>query len=667
MDFFAYQAKARSQSRRLLIWFGLAVVGVVLAIDAVILVVLISANRSGKGEAPISGSPIADHLGGLMATSLVVLTVILIASMVKIAMLRSGGSAVARKLGAVRVNTGGNDLALRRLRNVVEEIAIASGVPVPEIYVLEQEESINAFAAGFSPADAAVCVTRGCLEKLNRDELQGVIAHEFSHVLNGDMRLNIRMMGLLFGILVIGIAGREMLRIRSGDKEGMALMLIALAVMIVGYAGLFFGRIIKASVSRQREYLADASAVQFTRQTVGISGALKKIAALPAGSRLSAGDGEEVSHMLFGDGMGFSALFATHPPVLERIQRLDPRFKESELIDLSKRWSRVTTALADDDSTGTPLASFAGIEVTPPATSAAAPKVAAAPPRSAPPATMPAAGSSVSVDPHRVARQVGNPSSDDYAAAGSIHQNLPEALAEFAYMQEQAPALVLALALDREAGLRERQLQIITDALGHDLAQRARAIVPSLVDLHPLHRLPLASLAFPTLRRRPRPYLENLVRALDGVIRADGHVQLGEYCLARLLGVQVMDALDPSRSAPLGSKRLVDVRAAVVDLFAVLAQQGHADADQARRAFIAGTHLVLGTDVPTYQPSGDWQQALDRAFAQLNRLNPAGKQLLVEGLTRTLSLDNRVTLEEAELLRTICAALHCPLPPILSV
>lgn len=666
MDFFAHQAKARSQSRRLLIWFGLAVLGVVLAIDAVMLVVLISIGRSGKGVAPISATPVADHLGGLIATSLVVLTVIVIASMVKIAMLRSGGSAVARKLGAVRVNTGGSDLALRRLRNVVEEIAIASGVPVPEIYVLEQEESINAFAAGFSPADAAVCVTRGCLEKLNRDELQGVIAHEFSHVLNGDMRLNIRMMGLLFGILVIGIAGREMLRIRSGDKEGMALMLIALAVMIVGYAGLFFGRIIKASVSRQREYLADASAVQFTRQTVGISGALKKIAALPAGSRLTAGDGEEVSHMLFGDGMGFSALFATHPPVLERIQRLDPRFKEAELIDLSKRWSRVTTALADDDSPSAPLASFAGIETAPAAVSpATAPK--AGPPRVAPPASMPAAGSSVSVDPHRVARQVGNPSSDDYAAAGSIHQNLPEALAQLAYMQEQAPALVLALALDRDAGLRERQLQIITDALGHDLAQRARAIVPSLVDLHPLHRLPLASLAFPTLRRRPRPYLENLVRALDGVIRADGHVQLGEYCLARLLGVQVMDALDPSRSVPLGSKRLVDVRAAVVDLFAVLAQHGHGDADQARRAFIAGTHLVLGTDVPTYQPSGDWQQALDRAFAQLNRLNPAGKQLLVEGLTRTLSLDNRVTLEEAELLRTICAALHCPLPPILSV
>lgn len=663
MDFFAAQARARKQSSRLLLWFVLAVAGVVVAIDAIVLLALMSVGRAQTiNPPPISSALIVHHLGGLIATSLVVLTVIGVASLFKIAALRSGGAAVARKLGAARVNAGGGDLALRRLRNVVEEIAIASGVPVPEIYVLEQEESINAFAAGFSPADAAVCVTRGCLEKLTRDELQGVIAHEFSHVLNGDMRLNIRMMGLLFGILVIGIAGRELLRVRTGgDKEGMAVLAIALAVMLVGYTGLFFGRIIKASVSRQREYLADASAVQFTRQTTGIAGALKKIAGLSAGSRLTASNAEEVSHMLFGDGMGFSMWFATHPPVLERIQRLDPRFNQVELGELSRRWGKTTTALADDESPEKPLGSFSGAD-------AGVAAFAAAPAVSAPqPASVPAADARVSVDPHRVARQVGNPSSDDYAAAGSIHANLPEALAQLAYMQEQAPALVLALALDRDAGLMERQLQIVTDILGHPLAQAARAIAPTLAQLHPLHRLPLAALAFPTLRRRPRPYLQNLIKALDGVIRADGQVQLGEYCLARLLGSQVMDALDPSRSAPVGSTRLVDARGAVVDLFAVLAQQGHADADQARRAFIAGTHLVLGTDVPAYQPTGDWQGALDRAVARLDKLNPAGKQLLVEGLTRTLSHDNRVTLEEAELLRTICAALHCPLPPILSV
>jgi Zn-dependent protease with chaperone function len=211
---------------------------------------------------------------------------------------------------------------------VVEEIAIASGVPVPKIFVLEHEAGINAFAAGYSPSDAVIAVTRGALDRLNRDELQGVIAHEFSHVLNGDMRLNIRLMGVLFGILMLGLIGRKILQHgrfggpQQGRGRGAGRRLIA---MIVGYVGLFFGRMIKAGVSRQREKLADASAVQFTRQTAGLAGALKKIGGLDEGSRLNErNDAEEVSHMLFGDGVGFSGLFATHPPLIERIQALEP-------------------------------------------------------------------------------------------------------------------------------------------------------------------------------------------------------------------------------------------------------------------------------------------------------------------------------------------------------
>ncbi len=241
-------------------------------------------------------------------------------------------------MGGTLVPADVQDPLRRRLRNVVEEMAIASGVPVPEIYVLEEESGINAFAAGFTPSDAAVAVTRGTLELLDRDELQGVIAHEFSHILNGDMRLNIRLMGVLFGIMVLGLIGR--LIVRGGhhtsiissrrDRGAPVALVIGLGLMVVGGIGVFFARVIKAGISRQREYLADASAVQFTRQSSGIANALKKIGGYSEGSLIKSADPEEVSHMLFGTGARFCSLFATHPPLVARIQALDPSFRDTD-------------------------------------------------------------------------------------------------------------------------------------------------------------------------------------------------------------------------------------------------------------------------------------------------------------------------------------------------
>src|SRR5581483_1471819 len=292
----------------------------------------------------------------VVLTSLVTLAVILVASMVRTATLRGGGGGVARAAGGTLISPDTLNPPYRRLRNVVEEIAIASGVPVPEIYVLEQESAINAFAAGYTPANAAIAVTRGSLEKLNRDELQGVIAHEFSHILNGDMRLNIRLMGLVFGILVVHIVGREVLNMvgrggGSGDRKGgnpvAAIALVALGLMIIGSIGVFMGRLIKAAVSRSRESLADASAVQFTRQTKGIAGALKKIAGIDEGSKLHK-NAEEVSHMLFGDGIGLSSLFATHPPIEKRIKALEPSFNLKQIEGKRAEWNSPSYVVEDD-------------------------------------------------------------------------------------------------------------------------------------------------------------------------------------------------------------------------------------------------------------------------------------------------------------------------------
>jgi Zn-dependent protease with chaperone function len=336
VNFFEHQDRARKQSRRLILAFIAAVVAIVVAVDGILLAVA----TMSIGEPHVPGLPIRERIAAnqplLIAGAAVTLGVIFLASLFKTLILRSGGGQVARQLGGTLVESGSRDAKRRRLRNVVEEIALASGVPVPEIYVLERESGINAFAAGYTPSDAAIAVTRGALDKLDRDELQGVIAHEFSHILNGDMRINIRLMGMLFGILLLALIGRRVLmhaRFGRSDRNGAAVMLVALGLMAVGYVGLFFGRWIKAGVSRQREYLADASAVQFTRDPTGIGGALKKIAIYAEGSQLAA-DTEEIGHMLFGSGQR-ATIFSTHPPLHERIRRIDPAFRPEELQELA--------------------------------------------------------------------------------------------------------------------------------------------------------------------------------------------------------------------------------------------------------------------------------------------------------------------------------------------
>ena len=283
MNFFEHQAAARRMSSRLLLLFALAVAGIVAAVDAVAWL--------------LTGS-----VQVVAFTSVATLAVIGFGSMYRIASLRGGGDAVALQMGGVPVPEDATDLNLRRLRNVVDEIASASGVPVPRVYVLEHEAAINAFAAGYSSSDAVVAVTRGALDRLNRDELQGVVAHEFSHILNGDMRLNIRLVGVLFGILMIGLIGRKILapgRFGGRGKGAGGVLGVALVAIVVGYIGLFFGRMIKAGVSRSREVLADASAVQFTRQAQGLAGALKKIGGLHEGARLNdRGDAAAVSSLV---------------------------------------------------------------------------------------------------------------------------------------------------------------------------------------------------------------------------------------------------------------------------------------------------------------------------------------------------------------------------------
>ncbi len=643
MNFFTQQERARKLTRRMLVLFALAVVAIVVATDFVVMLFL-AKDGSGFG------------LGGMLPLSLLVVGVIGAGSLYRTASLRSGGEAVARGLGAVPVPPGTTDFAYRRLRNVVEEIAIASGVPVPEVFVLEEESGINAFAAGYSPADAAVTVTRGALDKLTRDELQGVIGHEFSHVLNGDMRLNIRLMGIVFGILLMATVGRRIATSvgRSRARDAAGLVLFGLALFAVGYIGVVFARAIKASIARQREYLADASAVQFTRQTSGIAGALKKIAGLAEGSKLDSAGTEEVAHMLFGEGLRGFTMFATHPPIGERIKRLDPAFRPEELERIAAAWSEPVRVEGDPGARAD--VSIAGF----------APAGAAAEPMPAGAGAVPARDASLVLVPGTVAGQVGQPGSDDRMAARTLRRGVPESLRAAAAQSGDVIPLVLALALhDDDASLRDRQLAMVEARQGAAMRDAVDRFAREVAALHPMLRLPLAALAFPALRRRPRPQLAAFMIGLRELVDADGRVTLGEYCLARLLEVQVVDALEPARHFTAGRVRLPQAATELRDLLAILARHGHDDDEAARKAYALGLQEVLPGEAIALAPPVDWQSALDCALRRLDHLAPAGKELVVRALTATIGADGRVAVAEAELLRTICAALHCPLPPLL--
>ena len=445
MNFFRYQHQARRATTRLVLLFVLAVLAIVLAVNL--------------AAYPVLGGDLQAQALLSLATALV----IGIASWWRVRALRGGGALIAAQMGGRLVPADTSDPLLRRYRNVAEEMAIAAGIPVPLLFVLDDEQGINAFAAGYSPSDAAVAVTRGALLRLNRDELQAVIAHEFSHVLNGDMRLNIHLMGMLFGILMLGVIGRRLLGVvgnsglgrRRGGLGPLSVAIAAgLAAMIIGAVGVFFARLIKAAVSRQREVLADASAVQFTRNSAGLAGALKKIAGLPQGSRLEDRAGaEEVSHMLFGEGFAYRRWFATHPPMLERIGRLEPGFNAAQLKRLQQRWQQQLPDGLDEDR----VLGLGG-EV---------PMVAGA------------IGSTAGVlAPQRVSGQVANPGNDDYRQAHLLHGQMPPALLAAARSREQAAALVLALLLDGGQTLRQQQLKLVARTLGPAQAQTMGELWP---------------------------------------------------------------------------------------------------------------------------------------------------------------------------------------------
>lgn len=630
MNFFDHQDRAQRRTRGLILLFSLAVIAIVLVVNVI---VLIAFGQDEIYTQPLfSPGFISRHLNLVLWTSLLTVGVIGCASLYRSASLRGGGGTVARELGGTLVEPDTSDPLRRRLRNVVEEIAIASGVPVPEIYVLEQEQGINAFAAGYSPADAAIAVTQGTLESLNRDELQGVVAHEFGHILNGDMRINIRLVGLLFGILVLAIIGRFVLfsTRRSRGRNSAGIAMIGLALMLVGYIGLFFGRWIKASVSRQREFLADASAVQFTRHPEGIAGALKKIGAANAGSILET-DTEEVGHMLFASGFA-QQLFATHPPLVQRIQAIEPGFDPAELKSIREQMQRHAEAKR------------------------AAQEEAAAQPHRRGPGGLP-------LDPDTLIEQIGQPGLGQVLTAAFLAESIPGPLERAAHSNEWAPEVVCYLLIDRNPEICERQLLMIAESLGSASEEQIRTLLNAEPNLAPESRIPLLEIAFPALRRRPEAELTELLALINKLIRADSRVDVFEYAIARLLEKQLTDNRHPAQSRSAGRRKLADCTDESCDLLAILARHGHQQ-DQATSAaaLAAGLRTLQIETGAVAEVSADWPKRLDAALDRLDELRPEDKQRLLRAMVATITHGDETVLAEMELLRAICASLHMPLP-----
>jgi len=643
MDFFERQDRARRRTGLLVFYFGLAVVLLTLMVYAVAALVL-------SRQQPL-------NLELLAWVSLGTLAVVFIGMLVKTAELARGGRAVAEMLGGQLLNPNTTDPDERKLLNVVEEMSLASGVPVPAVYILRQENGINAFAAGINTSDAAVGVTRGAIQLLSRDELQGVIAHEFSHILNGDMRLNLRLIGWIFGIMCLALIGRILIHMRGGGssssgKGANALPLIGLALMLVGWIGVLSGRLIQSAVSRQREFLADAAAVQFTRNPAGLAGALKKIGGLVYGSRMSNAHAAEAGHLFFGSALegALAGMFATHPPLTQRIRALEPGF-DGKFPKVSRESELAAPAAPGHQARRTPP-----------------------PPLQAPIAAgMAALTGDAGTAPRRVdlrstdfAARIGAPQSVHLVKASEILDQLPTELQDGLHDGLGASSLVYGMLLGADEALRKRQLHTLSLRISAAMAGEAQKMWRLLTGLNIEHRLPLLELAASGLRELSPAQFQQFKNTTHALAEMDGEIDLFEYVLLKV----VLHGVEPFFAPP--GRRVIEfysLKALLPDcivLISGLAHLGHANAAEAQSAFARGmAGLVPKTDVqPDLLPMDQsGLAAVDQALGRLARGAPQIRKQVLTACAVAVAADGQVLPGEAELLRAIALTLDCPLPP----
>lgn len=645
MNFFESQNKARKNTRIMIVLFLLAMLLIVASISGSVWLIAHFVTMERGDLVYIS-----------MWAGVISCLIILIGSGWKIFSLRGGGDSVAQSLGGSRVVRSSKDWHHRRLFNVVEEMAIASGISMPHVYVLENEKSINAFAAGFSANAAAVAVTRGTLEKLNREELQAVVAHEFSHILNGDMRLNIILMGVLHGLFVISSMGYFLMRLMSSsrgarDARGRGgglfiLILLGFAMYVLGYIGIFFGRLIKAFVSRQREFLADASAVQFTRQTEGISGALQKIAATTHGSFIrDRAKSEEMSHMFFGAGDKMSGWLDTHPPILQRIRKVDRNFKPYMIEEKRRMWAKSDpdgkteddkkenkndgkTVIEDIIKNPTPLIMALPVLLEP------------------------------ETSPKKISNNIGVISDDSIENARRILKEIPSDIHDDVMDSINSLNLILSF-VDGKIDLEKYPhiKKIISNEKISKYKERMDGISNRLY-------IPILNLAISSLRDLDKKQLRDLLR-ISTLVRRMEKTSLLDYCFAQLLSNHIRGWLIPTGQNH--NKNLGNSKEEVVDLLRTVSYYSHGSESEAMKSFEKAYRYVYHKSPVRRGIKLNKNLAeLDNTWFTLKRLNEESKKILIESLVVAIVEDGEVLAEEEKLLRLVCAILECPIPSVLS-
>jgi Zn-dependent protease with chaperone function len=656
MDFFKHQEVARKKTTRLVVLYMLAVLATIVLVYLAVATFLTLYETQEDEEAIQSVGRLEEEKEGIWRPDLLLIvggaTLLLVAgaTFYKISDLSTGGDGIAKALGGRLLNTGTNSDAERKVMNVVEEMAIAAGIPCPSVYLLDREKRINAFAAGYAPENAVIGITAGCAEQLTRDELQGVVAHEFSHILNGDMRLNIRLIGLLHGILVISLIGGYMLRAafysggsRSSRRDGGTAAMVALgfALMLIGWIGMFFGNLIKAAVSRQREYLADASAVSFTRQSSGIGGALKKIGGTSGQARMAATRTAEFSHMFFGSGIRRSLFgaMATHPPMEKRIRRIDPKwdgtFDETIPSDrlVEARKVRKPDARPAPQDALIQAAILGGVLDSKPAGNA--------------------------VD------QVGRPSAAHLAYAIELRERLPEDIKEAVHEPRAAQALIYALLLDDDEHSRGRQMHRLREHEHPTTFEKTRELRPLVKKAGEETRLPLLDLAIPALRTLSAEEFNRFRENANKLIESDDRVEPFEWLLRKILLLYLEPQYVKRRKQTAQYYNLTGVRHQCAEMLSVLAHFGHADEDAALTAFQKGSARMELHDMCLLPREESGVETMDRALAKLTLLMPGCKKTVLQGCAACIGADAEITVAEGEFFRGIADVLDCPMPPLL--
>jgi Zn-dependent protease with chaperone function len=647
MNFFESQESAKRNTGKLYLLFVLAILSLVVVTNFLIMFVFgfaVSEMTSMAGT-----QQMRFDWNQFLIVGAAVAAVVFFGSLYKIKSLSGGGSRIAEMLDGKLLLGGGENFKQQQVLNVVEEMAIASGVPVPPVYLLD-EPGINAFAAGYAPADAVVGISVGAVETLSREQLQGVIAHEFSHILHGDMRINIRLIGVLHGILILGIVGRTLLysrrRARSSQSKGQGVQVaIGLGLIAIGYIGVFFGNLIKAAVSRQREYLADASAVQFTRNPEGIAGALMQIAQHSNRSYLSHPASSEISHALFEENAPsyLSSMYATHPPLEKRIAAILPNWDGSyELLKHTdhrksgadaaggnqNQTQKSRPALTPQEKMTTVLTSMGGMAVA-----------------------------------ERMVDQIGNPDEQHIAVAAKLIQEAQGPLLDAAREPSGARAVLYFLVLHPLHESRQAQLKLIEEHADAGVYQELVRLIEKAKPVDSVERLPISSIAISSLRQLSKGQYQLFKSNFEKLITLDSKVSLFEWALQKTVFHSLDAVFGDTKSSMGGRAELKDVLKPMSVLLSIISYSNELDKLSPSQAFKVGQSL-LGLKVELIPKSSIGFELLNDALLELAELKPLQKPALLKACAAVITADGKIAPIEVELLRAVAATVDCPMPPL---